>query len=98
MSKGADGLILCPRRAYWEEKTGNLGGYVKHLRRGSRMRFGAHGRGVPVMAQKVMNPTIIPEDAVCIPGLAQWLRTWYCHELWCRSQMQFGACIAVAVV
>ena len=26
------------------------------------------------------------------------LRIWRCHELWCRSQMRLGSCVAVAVV
>ena len=26
------------------------------------------------------------------------LRIWRCHELWCRSQMQLGSCVAVAMV
>ena len=31
------------------------------------------------------------------PGLAQWLRIWYCHELWCRSQTWLGSGIAMAL-
>ena len=38
------------------------------------------------------------EVAGSIPDLAQWVKDWYCHELWCRSQMRLGSCIAVAVV
>ena len=30
--------------------------------------------GVPVVAQRVMNPTIIHEDTGLIPGLAQWIK------------------------
>ena len=26
------------------------------------------------------------------------LRIWHCHDLWCRSQMQLGSHIAMAVV
>ena len=32
----------------------------------------------------VMNKTSVPEDAVLIPGLAQWVGIQCCHELWLR--------------
>ena len=31
-------------------------------------------------------------------ALLRGLRIRHCHELWCRSQMQLGSCIAVAEV
>ena len=46
--------------------------------------------GVPVVAR-------IHEDVGSIPGLLSGLRIRSCHELWCRSQMQFRSGIAVAV-
>ena len=30
--------------------------------------------GIPVMAQRLTNPTGIREDAALIPGLAQWVK------------------------
>ena len=43
--------------------------------------------GVPTVAQWLTNPTRNHEVAGLIPGLAQWVKEWRCHELWCRSQM-----------
>ena len=43
------------------------------------------------------NPTGICEDKDSVLGLAGGLRIWHCYELWCRSQMQLGSCIALAV-
>ena len=47
-----------------------------------------------------MNLSRNHEVASSIPGLTQLsgLRIWHCHELWCRSQMWPGSCVAVAVV
>ena len=53
--------------------------------------------GVPVMAQRVMNPTSIHEDAGSILASLSGLRSQSCRELWYRSQMWLGSCIAVAV-
>ena len=43
-------------------------------------------RGVPIVAQWLMNPTGNHGVAGSIPGLAQWLRIRHCLELWYRSQ------------
>ena len=40
--------------------------------------------GVPVVAQWVKNPTVIPEDGDLIPGLAQWTKDPALLWLWCR--------------
>ena len=50
------------------------------------------------MAHQLMNLTNIHEDLGLIPGLAQLVEDWHCHELWCRSNMWLGSGIAVAVV
>ena len=46
----------------------------------------------------ITNPTSIPEDSFLSLALLSGLRIWHCHELWCRSKMRLGSCIAMAVV
>ena len=54
-------------------------------------------QGVPVMAQWLMNPPSIHEDAVHSLALLSGLRIWRCCELWCRSQTRLGSRVTVAV-
>ena len=49
------------------------------------------------MIQWVKNPGSIHEDVGLIPDFAQWIKDLALLRLWCRSQMQFGSGIAVAV-
>ena len=44
------------------------------------------------------NLTGIHEDTGLIPDLAQCVKDLCCNELWCRSLIQLGSCVAVAVV
>ena len=43
--------------------------------------------GVPIVAQRLTNPTSIYEDMGSIPGPAHWLRIWCYCELLCNYQM-----------
>ena len=53
--------------------------------------------GVPVVAQRLTNPTRNHEVSGSIPALLSGLRIWSYRELWCRSQTQLGSHTAVAV-
>ena len=53
--------------------------------------------GVPVVAQWVKNLASIYEMWVQSLFSLGGLRIWCCYELWCRSQVRLGSCVAMAV-
>ena len=51
---------------------------------------------VPVMAQwKQIQLGTMRLHVQSLPSISR-LRIWHCCELWCRSQMLLGSCVAVA--
>ena len=56
------------------------------------------GLGVPVMAQQKRIPLVSMKMRVRSLASLSGLKSWGCHELWCRSQTQLGSCFAVDVV
>ena len=54
--------------------------------------------GVPIVAQQVKNLTVsVTMWAQSLASLSE-LRIQHCHERQCRSQLQLGSCVAVAVL
>ena len=58
-----------------------------------------HIQGVPIVVQqkRIRLGTMRLQQIPSLASLGGW-RIWCCHELWCRSQMQLGSGVAVAVV
>ena len=54
--------------------------------------------GVPIAAQRKRIWLASMRTQVRSLASLSGLRIWCCHELWCRSQMQLGFSVAVAVV
>ena len=85
------GYYLCNIENKYKKVTPPLAHQIPYLLKGRRL-------GVPSVAWWLMSPPRIHKDAGSIPGLAQWLRIWRCHELWCRLKMWLGSGVVVAVV
>ena len=69
--------------------------WVERLENKSGAVIKIHSSGVPVVhGSAETTPTRIHEDAGSIPGLS----IQRCRERWCKSQMQLGSHISVAVV
>ena len=52
----------------------------------------------PCCGSDVTNPTRIHEDTGSTSASLSELRIQHCHEQQCRSQLQLGSCVAVAVL
>ena len=58
-----------------ERKKGGFFGGALKARRSDKSQLSLKvGRGVPVMVQRLTNPTKIHEDSSSIPGLTQWVK------------------------
>ena len=70
---------------------------------------GSYCWSLPYTAQLIKNsswgvPIVVQQKRIRLGNIRLWvrslaslsgLRIWCCHELWCRSQMRLGSCIAI---
>ena len=67
------------------------------VHRNYQLKVEKERQGVPIVSQRKIIQ--LGTTRLQVQSLASFsgLRIWHCHELWCRSQMWLGSCIAVAV-
>ena len=53
--------------------------------------------GFPIVVQQKQIQLVSIKMQVQSLALLSELAIWHCHELWCRSQIWLGSCVAVAV-
>ena len=79
-------------------EAGWVGPWGPCWRAGSHRLFRGSVQGVPVVAQwKRIRPAFMRMWVRSLASLGG-LRIQHCRELWCRSQMSSGSCVAAAVV
>ena len=84
-------------RHFWMFVFGNNQGDHGHTGPEVDAEANSPSQEFPLWLSRFMTWGCLCENAVSIPGLAQWVKEWHCPKLQCRLQMQLRSWVAVAV-